>query len=197
MDSLLRTLMTKTRASRRARFRPPENGSEVGVAGCFFGRVIDPARSRRGRVLRDWYAVENAAVTVGLNYVLDTSFRNQSQLATWYVGLMNNSGFTGVSASDTMASHSGWGELTAYTEGTRRAWSPPAASGGTLVNTSAVQFTNGGSTVQVKGMFLASDNTKSGTAGTLWATAFTDTPQSLAGGQVFQLYYELDMVPSS
>lgn len=197
MDKVIRDLIARSRAERLSRFPPPADGTEVRVAGCFFSRVVDPNRSRRGRVIRDWWETENAAVTVGLNYVLDTAFRNVAQLTTWYIGLMNNSGFTGVSSSDTMASHSGWGEFTGYTDGTRKAWSPPAASGGTLVNTSAVQFTNGGSTAQIKGMFLTSDNTKSGTSGTLWATAFTDTAATIAGGQVFQVYYELDMVPSS
>lgn len=172
-------------------------GRRVGIAGTFYGRIIDPTRCKKNRVIEDWYAVPNAAVTVGLNYVLDTSFRGGSALSSWYIGLITNSAFSGLASTDTMSSHAGWAEYTGYTEGTRRQWSPGAASGGSLVNSSAVQFTNGGSTGSIKGMFLGSDNTKSGTSGTLWATAIESSARSLAASQVFQVYYELDMTPTS
>lgn len=169
---------------------PPSN-AKFEVAGMFFCRLLDPD----GSVVDEW-RVPNGAVTVGLNYLLDAGFRAQSQLGSWYIGLINDSSFTGLSASDTMSSHSGWVEATGYSNATREQWSPGAASGGVLINASAISFTIN-ATFNVKGMFLTSNSTKSGTTGTLWATAVETSARSVTSGQTFQVYYQLTLTPVS
>ena len=59
----------------------------------------------------------NIVTTAGLNDVIDVYLRNQTQTATWYVGLTD--GTPTVAAGDTMASHAGWTEVTAYSESVR------------------------------------------------------------------------------
>lgn len=164
----------------------------IRVQGFFSMRKLD----RRGRPLTDWQIIPNGAVTVGLNSILDTAFRNQSQISQWYIGLINNSGFSALSAADTSASHAGWSELTDYSSGTRPAWSPNAASGGTLATTSPVTFTINAS-VSVRGMFLASSSTKNSALDTLWATAVNGSGQAFTSSQTCQVSYSIVLTPTS
>jgi hypothetical protein len=170
-----------------------KSAREVGTVlkGEFRCRITNPD----GTV--EDFAIPNAATTVGHNSLLNVGFRASTQITAWYIGLINGSGYSAVSASDTMASHSGWTEYTAYTETTRQQWSPAAASGGVVVNSSAIVFTNGGSAGSIQGMFLASSSTKSETASTLYSTAVESSPRSLAAGATFQVYYQVSLVPVS
>ena len=105
---------------------------------------------------------KNLIVNTGLDYFLE----NDIVAATLYIGLTD--GTPTVAAGDTMASHAGWVEVTAYTAANRLAWGQGAASGGVTTNASAVTFTANGTTT-VGGGFLTTDNTKSGTSGTLFS----------------------------
>jgi hypothetical protein len=77
------------------------------------------------------YDVFNDITNVGKNYILDTMFHDGSQIASsaWCIGLISSSGYTALAAADTMGSHAGWTEFTGYSQGTRVAWAPGAASG--------------------------------------------------------------------
>lgn len=186
-------------------------GEGVVSRGRFFGRVVEFERDAEGlplydpdgqlvvkSVVTDWYEVGNGATTVGLNMMLNVTFRGATPSTSWYCSLINNSGFTAVSASDTMSSHAGWTELSTYTESTRPQWSPAAASGGSVVNGTAMTFTNNtGSTVTLRGVFIVDNNTKTGTTGTLWATAVEAAGRSLADGQAFQVVYTTSLTPTS
>lgn len=164
----------------------------VRVQGVAHMRGLDV----KGRPFTDWMQFPNGAVTVGLNSLLDVGFRNQTQISAWYIGLINESGYSALSAADTSASHAGWAELTDYTSATRLAWSPNAASGGTLATTSPVTFTINAS-VSVRGMFLASSSTKNSVVDTLWATAVNGSGQSFTNGQTCQVAYSIVLTPTS
>lgn len=165
----------------------------VAVRGRFRWQIVDA----NGRVT-DSGLFNNAAVTAGLNYLLEAGFRGGTQVTTWYVSLINASGYSAIAAADTMSSHAGWAEWTGYNEANRQTWSPGAASSGSVVNATVMTFTNSsGSAVSVKGMFVTSSNTKGGTTGTLWATAVDDTARTLANGSTFQVIYEIDLTPQS
>ena len=119
--------------------------------------------------------VHNVVANVGKNYALDAAFRPATSQLTWYIGLVDNSGWTAFAAGDTMSSHAGWAEFTSYDESARQAWGPSAAASQSISNSAAASFTVNGSGT-LKGIFVTSDNTISGTAGTLWAgTAFSTT----------------------
>lgn len=150
----------------------------------------------KGRPFTDWQHFPNGAVTVGLNSLLNVGFRATTQISAWYIGLINESGFSALSAADTSASHSGWSELTDYSSGTRPAWAPNAASGGTLATTSPVSFTINAS-VSVRGMFLASSSTKSSVVDTLWATAVNGSGQAFTSSQTCQVSYSIVLTPTS
>ena len=68
----------------------------------------------------------NDITNAGKNALLDSFFRNQTQPAAWYFGLVDNSGFSAFAAGDTMSSHSGWTEFTTYSDSTRVAWTTVA-----------------------------------------------------------------------
>lgn len=127
----------------------------------------------------------NGDTTVGLNDVLNVYFDSGTQKTSWFAGLINNSGFTALAASDTMSSHAGWSESTDYSEGTRPAWNPGAASGGVMTGP-AISFSING-TVTIKGSFLVSNSTKGGTTGILMATDAFDSNQSMTNGQTLNV----------
>lgn len=162
------------------------------LRGEFRCRIISP-----DGVVTDEFAVPNAATVVGENSLLNVGFRASTQITAWYVGLINGSGFSTVSSADTMASHAGWTEYTTYSETVRQTWSPGAASGGVLVNSTVMVFTNGGSTGSIQGMFLASSSTKSETGSVLFSTAAESSPRSLAASATFQVYYQVTLSPVS
>lgn len=137
------------------------------------------------------YKMNNGITNIGRNSVLDVYFRNQTQLPNWYVGLIQDGGYTGLAAGDTMASHAGWTEFTGYDEATRVAWSPGAASSQSITNATAMTFTiNTGDTL--KGIFVNSVSTKSGTTGTLWSTALFSSDPVVESSDQFKLTYTLN-----
>lgn len=118
----------------------------------------------------------------GLNLILDIVFVDEPKPSAFYVGLINATGYTGVSALDTMASHLGWTELTAYDESTRPQVTFGNPSGGTVTNPAIVQFTPNASSTCV-GYFITTNATKGGTSGYLIAIgSFAEGTQSLVSG---------------
>lgn len=145
------------------------------------GRIVLPKL-----ILPDF---DNGITDVGIHYVLDTSFRGTAQTSTWYAGLIDNAGYTGVAASDTSASHAGWSELhTQYDEAARQTLSFAAAA--TRSITAEVSFTFN-ATKTVQGVFVISVSTKGGTTGTLFSTALFSSPPGLVSGNVLTANYTL------
>ncbi len=181
-----------------------EGAARVEVRGAYLFRVLAPVYARRGsrrRVtgyrLRDEWFCRNGVTTVGLNKMLDTALRAQTPITTWYVGLINNTGFTAVSSADTMSSHSGWTEFTSYNEATRQLLTVAnAASNGTLTASAACVFTIN-SDGNIRGGFLASDNTKSGTTGTLYSTSDLGSARAVTNTEVLNVYYQTSLTAVS
>lgn len=142
---------------------------------------------RNGRLI-DVDDFHNDIVTEGKNSLLDIMFRAQTQLTSWYIGLIDNSGFSALAAGDTMASHAGWTEFTNYSQANRVTWTTIAASGGSITNTTAATFDITGSGT-LYGGFVTSDNTKGGTSGKLWATAAFNTTKPVTNGDQIKLTY--------
>jgi hypothetical protein len=136
----------------------------------------------------DVYDFSNAVTTAGKNALFDSFFRNQAQPATWYIGLIDNAGFTATAVTDTSSAHTGWAELTDYTQAVRQTWTTVTASGGQITNTSAATFTIN-ATVTARGIFVISDNTKGGATGTLWTTALFPAALSLVNTDSVKITY--------
>jgi hypothetical protein len=133
----------------------------------------------------------NTILDAAINHIFNVEFNAATQLTTWYMGLIDNAGFSAIAAADTMSSHAGWTESQAYTEATRPSWGQGSASGKTITNATSVTFTIN-ATVTIKGGFIASNSTKGGTSGTLWsAGAFSSGTQSLLSTQLLKLSYTL------
>lgn len=124
----------------------------------------------------------NLVVTLGRNKLIDDTFRSSGYTSAWYVGL--TSGTPTPNAADTMSSHGGWTEVTAYDESVRQTLTLSAASAGSSSNAgSPCVFTISSDGTTIGGVFIATDSTKGGTSGTLYSVgAFTAADKSLDDG---------------
>jgi hypothetical protein len=134
----------------------------------------------------------NLVVNSGLQLMNNTFFAGTTYTAVWYLGLINGPGSgTTFNATDTMLAHGGWTEDTTYSNANR-----PTVTFGTatladpsVIATTATSFSINGSTT-VAGAFLTTDNTKGGTAGTLFsASDFTGGDRILQSGDTLNVTY--------
>ncbi|HUR53504.1 MAG TPA: hypothetical protein VMZ71_05215 [Gemmataceae bacterium] len=162
----------------------PTPGSPI--AGAFFLDYRDP-RSRK----RDWaFYFHNGVTTEGVNYLLNAAFRGGSQQPNWFLGLIDDAGFSALAAADTHALHSGWGEYTGIFLSSRPAWNVLTAASGGIVPSSSVsvfQITAAGS---VRGALVASQQAV-GTGGgaVLYATGAMSAGMSVSVGGVLSVTY--------
>lgn len=177
-----------------------ENVNPAGVAGAALITRPDVAETVkiRGRYevvcygpdgeekWRDY--VENLVTTVGKNDLLDKYLAGSAYTAAFYLGLVDNASFSAYNAADTMASHSGWLESTAYSNSTRVAPTFSSASGGSKATT-ATDF-NINATAVIRGVFLATNSTKGGTTGILYSVGdFTGGNKSVANLDTLRVTY--------
>lgn len=127
---------------------------------------------------------ENLVVTEGLNALITNTFKTIPGSVTWFVGLKA----TGtVNAADTMASHAGWTEITAYAEANRPGFTAGTVASGSVDNSAAkAVFTISGTTT-VFGAFLTSNNTKGGTTGTLYGAGDFSASRALVVNDVLNV----------
>ncbi len=130
---------------------------------------------------------ENLVTTVGKNNLLDVTFRLGGSALAWYVGLVNAAGFTAYSVSDTMSSHAGWVEGVPYSDSTRSAYVPAAASLGSMSNAAARALFSINTSQTVQGAFLTNVSTKSGTLGVLYGVGSFVAPRSVISGDVLSV----------
>ncbi len=121
----------------------------------------------------------NVVTTEGKNDTLTQYFKGSAYTATWFVGLVNNAGFTAFAATDTAAQINGtnqWTEWTTYSESVRQTLTLGTPSAGSVDNSaSKAVFTQSGSGT-LNGAFIVSSSTKAGTAGKLYgAGSFSAT----------------------
>lgn len=150
-------------------------------------------RDKLGRL--KWREVRrNTVMTAGKNDLLTNYFKGSSYTAAFYVGLIDNSGFSAISASDTAASHAGWTEAAYYSESTRQALTLGTPSGGSVDNSaSKVVFTINGSGGTVNGAFVATNNTKSGTSGVLYSGSSFGSTRTVASGDTLSVQVTLSV----
>ncbi len=155
------------------------------------GYFLVEHRNKDGKLL-GIYRVPNGVVDVGANHVLECEFHSGSQVLAWYIGLVDNSGYTGWATGDTMASHAGWTESTIYSATTRPQWTCGTAASRQITNASTVDFSINASGV-LKGIFITSDSTKGGTTGTLWAVALFSSTVSVSNGDTLKVTYTISI----
>jgi hypothetical protein len=125
----------------------------------------------------------NLVTTAGKNLVGNVFFGATAKSATWYVGLK---GSGTAAAADTIPSHAGWSEITAYSQTVRQTLTMSSFSGGSATNSgSPAVFTINAGPTTVAGAFIVDSNVKGGTTlGTLYNVADFSAPVTLSAGTV-------------
>jgi hypothetical protein len=162
-------------------------GTSFRTGGWFYVECLKPDGMLR------WSAwAKNGVTNSGLDSMNNIYFVASAQIATWYLGLVDNQGFVAFSAADTMSAHGGWAEAVYYSNTNRPTWTPASSTGQTVVNSSPIAFNINANSKVVKGLFLASDSGKGNTIGLLWATAaFSGGTQSCNSGDTLQATYSV------
>lgn len=161
--------------------------SKLTLKGRFLVKHI-----RNGRLLGQ-YKISNGISNEGKNLLLDVMFHGETQIISWYLGLIDSSGFSALAAGDTMASHAGWTELDDYDETTRQEWNEAAASNKIMSYSTYCSVTIN-ATKTVKGLFVTSDHTIGGTSGVLWSSGLFDSAIDVVDDDVFEFSYEVEVV---
>lgn len=141
--------------------------------------------------------------TEGKNDTLNKYFKGSAYTATWFVGLVDNTGFTAFAATDTAAkitttanppTTNGWQESTIYSEANRQALTLGTPSAGSVDNSAskAIFSINGSGTL--KGSFVVSNSTKGGTSGVLYGEGAFSATHVVASGYSVQVTVTLTQV---
>ena len=86
-----------------------------------------------------------------------------------------------------MSSHAGWSEVTAYSEGVRQTLTLGSVSGQSVDNSASnAQFSINASAT-IAGGFIATDDTKGGSSGTLFGAADFTSPRSMSDGDTLNI----------
>lgn len=164
--------------------------------GAYVADILSaPLKSGRRLVVASWHDMPgmiapNSVTDSGINDNEAVYFTGSTQRTPWYFLLVDNTGFTAFSASDTPGSHGGWTEYTAYDEANRQAWSPGTPAAKTITGTASAVFTMSG-TAHIKGSGLISNSTKGGTTGLLWSEGAFGSVQDLVAAQALRVNYTL------
>lgn len=131
--------------------------------------------------------IENLVTTAGKNAALD-AYLGGSAFGTPYLGLVDGGSSPTYNVADTMASHAGWTESTAYSNATRPQPTWNAAAAGSKATTATAFTIN--ATATIAGCFLTTNNTKGGTTGTLYSCGnFSGGNKSVANGDTLNVTY--------
>jgi hypothetical protein len=146
-----------------------------------------------------WTAEEhNLVVNVGLKEMNEKFFSGSSYTAAWYLGLYGAAASNNPAAGDTMASHAGWTEVTAYSQATRPQCvfgTSTTADPSVISNSASVAVFSINGTATVGGAFLTSNNTKGGTTGILFSAGDFQAPgdRSVANGDTLNVTYQFSL----
>lgn len=140
----------------------------------------------------------NLVVNVGLQDMNNKYFTGSAYTAAWYIGLYGAAASNNPAATDTMSSHAGWTEVTAYSQATRPAATFAAASSAdpsVITNTASPATYSINGTTTVGGAFLTSDNTKGGTTGILFSASDFQSPgdRSVVSGDTLTVTYTFSL----
>lgn len=140
----------------------------------------------------------NLVVNGGLQDMNAKYFTGSAYTAAWYLGLYGAGASNNPAAGDTMSSHAGWTEVTAYSQSTRPACTfgtPTTANPSVATNSASAATFTINATTTVGGAFLTSNSTKGGTTGTLFSAADFSSPgdRSVVSGDTLTVTYTLSL----
>ena len=156
--------------------------TNVSTKGTWEARCFD----KNGEIkwLDNW---ENLVVNEGLDYALDVALAGGTQITTWYVSLTSDTPVP--NATHTMASHTGWTEVTAYSEATRPEWVSGTVLDQSVDNAGvSAKFTGDTDGTTVGGAILVAESTKGGTTDILFSVgAFEKGNKPLDEGDTLEV----------
>lgn len=187
-----------------------DNAASVDVvnAGIQANKVANESMSAKGRFIVECFDKdgnlkwrednENLVVNVGLKDMNDKYFSGSTYTATWYIGLYGSGATNSPAAGDTMSSHAGWTEVTAYSNATRPAatfGAATTANPSVINNSASVAVFNINGTATVGGAFLTSNNTKGGSTGILFSASDFTSPgdRSVVNGDTLNVTYQFSL----
>jgi len=140
----------------------------------------------------------NLVVNAGLQDMNNKYFLGSAYTATWYIGLYGSGATNSPAAGDTMSSHAGWTEVVPYSQATRPACTfatPTTANPSVATNSASPAVYSINATSTVGGAFLTSNNTKSGTTGTLYSASDFTSPgdRAVVSGDTLNVTYTLSL----
>lgn len=168
-------------------------GDSLNAAGVFRIQCLDKDGNLK------WEAENhNLVVNTGVQFMNSKTFTGSAYTATWYLGLYGAGASNTPAATDTMASHPGWAEVTPYSNATRPACTfntATTANPSVITNSSSAATYNINATATIGGAFLTTDNTKSGTTGTLFSAADFQSPgdRSVVNGDTILVTYTFNL----
>lgn len=140
----------------------------------------------------------NLVVNVGLADMNTKYFKGSGYTAAWYLGIYGPAASNNPSSTDTMASHAGWTEVTAYSNATR-----PAATFGAATTADPSVIANSAAPGQflinasanVGGAFLTSGDLPGGSSGTLFSASDFAAPgdRTVQNGDVLSVTYTFSL----
>lgn len=167
----------------------PSLREQVGVKTHYRIEAFD----RHGR--RKWVEeFDNLVVNEGLDDLLSKYFKGSGYTAAHYVGLTDGS--PTAAAGDTLASHAGWSEVTDYDEAARPDLTLGSVSSQSVDNSASKASFTINASVTIGGAFVATDNTKGGTTGTLYGIGAFSADRSLGSGDTLNVTVTLTAAAS-
>jgi hypothetical protein len=151
-----------------------ESDNQVKAGGVFHVKCHDANGDLKWEVEK-----HNLVVNVGLQDMNTQYFTGVGYTAAWYIGLYGPAASNTPAATDTMAAHAGWTEITAYSQATRPACTfgvPTTADPSVATNTASPATYNINGSVTIGGAFLTSSSTKGGNTGVLFSASDFQAP---------------------
>ena len=175
------------------------SGFGEGAAGG--GTFIFEARDKDGNI--KWTAeAKNLTTNQGRQDMNAKYFLGSSYTAAWFIGLVNNTPTPSYAVADTMASHAGWDETTAYdtsnrataTFGTATDDNPSVISNSVASGGTVASFVID-DTVTIDGAFLTATQDNSTNTGVLFSVAAFESPgdRSVVDGDTLNVTYQFSL----
>jgi len=141
---------------------------------------------------------KNLVTKVGLQDMNAKYFSGSGYSAAWYIGLVDNAGFSAYSSDDTMASHAGWSESIAYSgsnRGTASFGSATLADPSVISNSASQASFSINGTVTIRGAFLTSTQDNTTNTGILFSVADFESPgsRSVVSGDTLNVLYQFSL----
>jgi len=131
--------------------------------------------------------LHNLIPDAGANDLLTKYLVGVSYSAAWYMGLIDNAGFTGLSNADTPANHPGWVEAQYYSQATRPGLVLGAAAARAISNSASPAVFSINGTGNVNGAFVATSANKADVSGVLYGEASFPIARSVLSGDTLNV----------